>query len=229
MSRYEISRIENDFTVDANPDKEVWADIEPLVVARYAWRGSADPAVPVTTVKMAYTGERLYLLFLVRENFIRGQFTNPNESVCQDSCAEFFAAPSDKGYFNFEINCIGTMLLFYGSDRHHREVIDGAWAEQVEIASSVPKGIRIADSQPAPENGWIIEYSIPFALVSEYSGEPTPAAGTIWRANLYKCGDKTPEPHWGSWAPIDLPKPDFHCPQFFGELVFWGGEEKGDA
>ena len=39
-------------------------------------------------------------------------------------------------------------------------------------------------------------------------------------ANFYKCGDETNEPHFISWNPIDLPKPDFHVPQFFGELTF---------
>jgi hypothetical protein len=38
------------------------------------------------------------------------------------------------------------------------------------------------------------------------------------RANFYKCGDKTPETHFISWNPIDLPSPDFHAPQFFGLL-----------
>ncbi|MFA5695554.1 MAG: carbohydrate-binding family 9-like protein, partial [Proteiniphilum sp.] len=38
------------------------------------------------------------------------------------------------------------------------------------------------------------------------------------RANFYKCGDETAEPHYISWSPIDLPAPDFHAPQFFGLL-----------
>ena len=39
------------------------------------------------------------------------------------------------------------------------------------------------------------------------------------RANFYKCGDKTAHPHYLSWSPIDTPKPDFHRPDFFGELL----------
>lgn len=27
-------------------------------------------------------------------------------------------------------------------------------------------------------------------------------------------------PHFLSWAPIDLPNPMFHCPEFFGKLQF---------
>ena len=37
---------------------------------------------------------------------------------------------------------------------------------------------------------------------------------------FYKCGDKLQTPHFLSWNPIDLPKPDFHCPAFFGLLQF---------
>ncbi|WP_262895053.1 carbohydrate-binding family 9-like protein, partial [Parabacteroides distasonis] len=25
-------------------------------------------------------------------------------------------------------------------------------------------------------------------------------------------------PHFVSWSPIDLPEPNFHCPEFFGEI-----------
>lgn len=44
------------------------------------------------------------------------------------------------------------------------------------------------------------------------------APGGVLYANFYKCGDDTPQPHFISWSPIDLPKPDFHAPQFFGAL-----------
>jgi hypothetical protein len=38
------------------------------------------------------------------------------------------------------------------------------------------------------------------------------------RANIYKCGDKCDQPHFLSWSPIGLPNPDFHCPEWFGEI-----------
>ncbi|MDY3247127.1 MAG: carbohydrate-binding family 9-like protein, partial [Prevotella sp.] len=28
------------------------------------------------------------------------------------------------------------------------------------------------------------------------------------------------QPHFLSWAPIQLPAPDFHRPDFFGQLLF---------
>ncbi len=39
-------------------------------------------------------------------------------------------------------------------------------------------------------------------------------------ANFYKCGDKLRTPHFLSWNKIEIEKPDFHRPDFFGELHF---------
>ena len=44
--------------------------------------------------------------------------------------------------------------------------------------------------------------------------------GKTLRANFYKCGDKLQQMHFLSWNPIDVPKPDFHRPDFFGEVTF---------
>ena len=40
------------------------------------------------------------------------------------------------------------------------------------------------------------------------------------RANFYKCGDGTSVPHFLSWSHIETETPDFHCPEFFGNMHF---------
>ena len=40
------------------------------------------------------------------------------------------------------------------------------------------------------------------------------------RANFYKCADDTDSMHFVSWSPIETENPDFHRPDFFGELYF---------
>jgi hypothetical protein len=37
--------------------------------------------------------------------------------------------------------------------------------------------------------------------------------------NFYKCGDETEYPHFGCWNLIASPVPDFHRPEYFGEIV----------
>ncbi len=44
--------------------------------------------------------------------------------------------------------------------------------------------------------------------------------GRSVKANFYKCGDELPEPHYLSWNPINLEKPNFHTPDFFGDIYF---------
>ena len=36
---------------------------------------------------------------------------------------------------------------------------------------------------------------------------------------MFKCGDETAHPHFGSWSPIVWPEPQFHLSQFFGTFV----------
>ena len=37
---------------------------------------------------------------------------------------------------------------------------------------------------------------------------------------FYKCGDETEFKHRGMWNIINNPKPDFHLPEYFGNIIF---------
>jgi hypothetical protein len=62
---------------------------------------------------------------------------------------------------------------------------------------------------------WTLTVEIPFSLLGI---DPDNLPESI-RANFYKCGDGTSVPHYVSWNPIEVENPDFHRPEFFGELV----------
>lgn len=40
--------------------------------------------------------------------------------------------------------------------------------------------------------------------------------------NFFKTGEQTPVHHTLSWNLIDLDKPDFHRPEWFGKLIVEG-------
>ena len=44
--------------------------------------------------------------------------------------------------------------------------------------------------------------------------------GKEFYANLYKCGDFTERPHYGSFAPMSTLPPGFHNPQLFAKIRF---------
>jgi hypothetical protein len=64
-----------------------------------------------------------------------------------------------------------------------------------------------------------VAYRIPLALFEAYAGALGALPGTSWRANFYKCADRTSHPHWGAWNPIGEVL-NFHKPETFGELRF---------
>jgi hypothetical protein len=62
---------------------------------------------------------------------------------------------------------------------------------------------------------WNLTIAIPLELVGlKYKGEPIRVQG-----NFYKCASGTSLPHYMSWNPIKTDKPNFHCQEFFGDII----------
>jgi len=170
------------------------------------------PYKPSVLVRLGYSSTALAILFEVEENHIRGVNMNDCSPVCQDSCCEFFVkAPDGSGYFNFEMNCIGTLLAAKRRSRKDFEFLSTSQLNEILRFSSLPR-VPI-DSVGDGQKYWIAEV-IPFSILG------LDRAPKSIMANFYKCGDMCKEPHYLSLAPIDLPTPDFHCPDFFREIIF---------
>jgi len=176
---------------------------------------------PETTFRAVHDGTNLYVRFDVKDRYVRSVQTAYQASVCKDSCVEFFVKPrADKGYFNFEVNAGGTLLLYYVEDHTRTEAglkrftpVPEEWGRRVEIRSSLPRVVEPEIEQPTV---WQMRMKLPLALFEAFVGEVA-CGGAVWRANFYKCGDKTSHPHWVAWSPV--PELNFHLPESFGELV----------
>jgi hypothetical protein len=176
---------------------------------------------PETAFRVLHDGESLYLRFDVQDRYVRSVQTAYQSPVCTDSCVEFFVQPkAGLGYFNFEVNAGGTLLLSYVEDpertpqglKRFTPVAD-AWGARVMISSSLP---RVVNPEIAEPLAWHVSYRVPLALFEHYVGE-VGRSGALWRANFYKCGDQTSHPHWLAWSPV--PALNFHLPASFGELL----------
>ena len=175
----------------------------------------AFPEKPEVSVEVNNDHDYLFLHWHVKGEQLRAVTTEDQGPVWEDSCVEFFCqVPGDKHYMNFECNCIGAMV---GSRRLGR-------AEEVQPFSSDEMG-RITRKCIFPKEAfeekdgwfeWEVELAIPLDLIFR---DKKPVFPQVLKANFYKCADKTKRPHFLSWQPICLPKPDFHCPQFFGEII----------
>lgn len=172
------------------------------------------PYRPFTTFSIAHSKKYIYIDFFVRSNYLRAVNFKNNSDVYQDSCVEFFVAPEEGGpYFNFEFNCIGTVHAAKRKDRHSGQLLPDEQLDRI---------IRYPSCGTKPFNEvegiftWNLLVAIPLDIIGVTYQENVPIK--LW-GNFYKCADKTSSPHFLSWSPIDTPQPDFHRPEFFGEIT----------
>ena len=222
MKTYTIYKTAVKPALQAQWDVGAWQHVPALAIDHFHPRSS--PHHPKTEAKLLYDDDNLYVIFRVFDRYVRAVCTIYQQQVCNDSCVEFFVQPDEaQGYFNFEVNCIGTLLLYYIEDP--TRTTDG-FAAYTRIPASLIQPMTIASSLSGPidpeistPTGWTVEYNVPFAVFRAYIGDFSIQGETAWRGNFYKCGDRTSHPHWASWSPIGN-ELNFHQPACFGELVF---------
>ena len=171
------------------------------------------PYHPLTTISIAHSGTHIYIDFFVRCNYLRAVNYENQSPVSQDSCVEFFIAPNcDNHYWNFEFNCIGTINASHRTERKNPTRLNDEELDNIK---------RYASCGTRPFNEieglftWNLTIAIPLDLIGlKYDGNPINVKG-----NFYKCASATSLPHYISWHPIKTKKPDFHRPEFFGDIT----------
>lgn len=180
---------------------------------------------PKSTCRVTHDGQNLYLRFDVRDRYVFCRRRPFQGHVYRDSCVEFFVKPKQRrGYFNFEFNCGGQMLVYFIAD--HRRDEDGRMTDYVPLTKADVEPIVIRSKLKAPitpeitrPTDWWLEATIPVAVLENYVGKIGDLSGRRWRANFQKCGNESSHPHWATWCDIG-PAKNFHQPDKFGELVF---------
>lgn len=172
---------------------------------------------PQVNFRIAHSNNQIWLKYYVKEKSILAAITETNGGVSNDSCVEFFFDPRQDGnYYNFEFNCIGTTHLAYGPGRKERLfVAPGVIENEIMVNSTL-------GDQPFGENSgehtWEMTIVIPASSLVHDPGIQLKGLST--KANFYKCGNKTAEAHYISWNPVGTDRPDFHRPEYFGEVIF---------
>lgn len=174
------------------------------------------PSAPKVSFKIAHNGENLFLQFFVEENEILAKTTEDNGPVWTDSCVEFFISFDNlSNYYNAEFSCIGKALLGYRKDKNNAMHADSAILKSIKRYPSL--GVEPFDKKQG-DFKWNMLVVIP--VTAYWQSGLDSFNGIKAHANFYKCGDDLTMPHFLSWNPIHTEKPNFHIPQFFGDLVF---------
>ncbi|SEK58051.1 Carbohydrate-binding family 9 [Parapedobacter koreensis] len=194
---------------------DVWAALDALDATKLDEVAWADyPYKPSVHMKIAHTPDSLVLAYLVKEKHVRAKYRNTNDPVYRDSCVEFFVSFDGERYYNLEFNCLGTGLIGYGTeDKSGRRLLPKHTVEDIKTYSHIK-----AQNSNRGDTEWQLLLNIPFSVFDVHRIHSL--AGMECMGNFYKCGDELPMPHFVSWNRIDSPVPNFHLPQYFGELFF---------
>ena len=193
------------YTIVRTEGKPGWERVPVLTLDSILWEPDAGVRA---TAQFCHDAESLYVRLRAAEEDIRAEYTAPLSPVHRDSCLEFFFMPEGGDrYFNFEINPNGCLHIGFGHGRHDSTVLYRRDAAELFA-------IR---TQRTPD-GWEAAYRIPLAFLRLFY--PEFLFEGVLRANVYKCGDDTPHPHYLAWNPVLTETPDFHRPEYFGKMVF---------
>jgi len=214
---YIVKRAAAPVDLSAPWDGKCWKNIPEM---RLGWElvfpQSAD-FYPDARAKIQYDEQYLYVLYQVKDRYVRGNFKNDQGMVCLDSCMELFIQPDLKGpYYNFECNCIGTLLLYEIIRQEGRLKMAPMPLEELQKVkrfSTLPRSLTGETEGPLT---WRLGLQIPLSLFVQRTGVPQALSGQVWYGNVYKCADWTSKPCWLMWKKND----GFHNPEGFGAFIF---------
>lgn len=219
QSTYIIHAVDAAPALDANDPAWRLANIAEIA----HFRPESSDHHPRTLARLLHDKTGIYGLFQVNDKYVKAIRAHFQGEVWKDSCVEFFVQPKKEcGYFNFEMNCGGSLLCSYVTDPTRTptglkkaQPLPEEIGEQVKTRSTLSK---VVDPEIATPCEWKLAFYIPFAVMEPYIGKLSPAAGDQWHGNFYKCAEDISHPHWGAWAPVD--QLNFHLPRCFGTLIF---------
>ncbi len=183
-----------------------WDTVPTLAIDTLLWTSTTDIQA---YAQICYDEDALHVCLRARENHIRAEETGPLGAPYEDSCLEFFFCPmpGDSRYFNIECNPTGCLYLGFGNEPN-------------DLVRLLPECAPIQPQTQRTDDGWMVTYCVPYRFIRHFFPDFQPVSGSCIRANCYKCGDLTPNPHFLAWNPIQNETPAFHRPLQFGLMRF---------
>lgn len=171
------------------------------------------PYAPSCKASIGFGDKGIAVVFDVRGYDLKAEVLEDNGKVYKDSCCEFFIMSQDgQNYYNFEINCIGTLHAALGPNINSRELLSEQDLAKIQRYSNLKKE---KVNKPDGNYYWRVALVIPFEVIGI---DPENLPESI-SCNFYKCADETNHPHYVSWSPVGTEKPNFHSPSYFGKVV----------
>jgi hypothetical protein len=201
-SRIIAKKLASSLDKDSLPTTDEWNKAMPVAFCS-DWRGENPDPQRETEVRALWSNNYLYLRFCCRyrEIYVYEGGNSRRDQLWMRDVAEVFihrAADELRRYREFEISPNGDWL----------DLEINAGEKFILMCNMKSRVIR------DPEK-WIAELALPMeTLTSEFNPEE------IWRLNLFRIEGAEPNRFYSAWRSTNTPKPNFHIPERFGELLF---------
>ncbi|MBI2821396.1 MAG: carbohydrate-binding family 9-like protein [Acidobacteria bacterium] len=185
------------------------------LIDRY-WDGRRAGPDLATEVRCAWDETSLCFQFLAPYQDLNvNQMWASDESVCglwEGDVVEVFLRPEiSQAYFEFEVSPLGQWLDALIRQPHSD--VDFAWRSEMKVRCEIEPQHRT----------WTAELILPFqAMGAALQVDLQPAPGDVWKVNLFRIAGFEPARAYLAWQPTFTPRPDFHLPQAFGNLILLG-------
>jgi len=204
--------------VDGRLSDSIWSRV-PVFSDFRLTDGATKPNVR-TEFRACWDKMNLYLAFTCFDPDIVATMTERDSPLYDEDCVEAFLSTGGDitRYYEFEFSPRNVAMdaSVFPDQSGTDKVVDYGW--------NCP-GLRTAARISGRASGrggkgqrWTIEIAIPFSRVGRRGRAP--AAGEVWRANLYRIQYGGKQPEFICWSPTLVSPPSFHVPARFGRLVF---------
>lgn len=204
--------------IDGVLDDSTWASA--LTTTPFVVHDDGSAASGVTTAKVAYDQNYLYIAFESKDSDIAATFTEQDDPTFSlDDTVEIFLDPDGDGKNYYEIGV--TPLAYYDYVIHQPD----PWSDDVDwdiegFEYAVVVDGTLNDSSDIDE-GFTVEVKIPLASLN-YTSADEATDPSKWRFNLHKASYDTGAAKWNAqwlaWSPIG--SFGFHQPTKFASLDF---------
>jgi hypothetical protein len=204
MNQVTAMRTGAPLTSSGLPDPSAWETALPISF-QHDWRGEHSDPQRETRAQFLWSDEYLFVQFICRYRRIHvfdGGKGRRDQLWLRD-VAELFIRPGRDDpmhYKEFEISPNGSWLDL-DIDHGQRSI----------LYCDLKSRVRIDDEAFT----WSAELAIPLhCLSSEFNPDE------VWRLNLFRIEGPEPGRFYSAWRPTFTPIPNFHVPEYFGELHF---------
>jgi len=211
---YKVAKASAAPTLDGKLDDPTWAAIRPTADFRQP-DGRVLNVAYTTSARLAWDDGHLYVAYETKDDEIANKFTDNDATLWEGDVVELFIQPNPRGGEYFEFQWAPNKARFDAKFTGHRKP---TWQEAAKFDAKSRHAVAVDGTVNADgaDKGWTVEAAIPW---SAFGLDKAPAAGSKWKANMYRIDSKGTHnmAFMGAWAPVGG---DFHNVADAGVLEF---------